>query len=312
MNQRLRVGLGAALGTAAISGVAVFLNGLAVKESGGPATHTATKNLVAALVLGAALLAATRRRSAAGWTPPAGAAQLAGLVAVALIGGGLAFVLFFEGLAQASSTEAAILHKTLVLWVALAAPWLLGERAGWPVAAGIMGLLAGQLLLAGDLDAVGLGRPELMILGATLLWAGEVIVTKRLLATLSPLTVGTVRLSGGLIVLFGWVAISGGDLGSLGVEPWLWALATGVVLAGYVACWTTALANAPAVVVTAVLVLSVPITAALDATFQDKPIGSKLLGLTLIAVAGAVVVMAARSGMIRTPTDQTEQARAST
>jgi drug/metabolite transporter (DMT)-like permease len=304
MNQRLRIGLGAALGTATISGVAVFLNGLAVKESGGPATHTATKNLVAALVLGAALLVATRRRSAAGWTPPTGATQLAGLVAVAAIGGGLAFVLFFEGLAQAPSTEAAILHKTLVLWVALAAPWLLGERAGWPVAAGIVGLLAGQVLLAGDLGAVGLGRPELMILGATLLWAGEVIVMKRLLASLSPLTVGTVRLGGGLVVLFGWVAISGADLGSLGTEPWLWALATGVVLAGYVACWTTALANAPAVVVTAVLVLAVPITAALDATFQDKPIGSKLLGLALISVAGGVVVLAARTGAVRTSTDR--------
>ncbi len=292
MNDRRRLGLVAALTTAGISGIAVYLNGLAVKASGGPALHTTTKNAVAALLLGVAMVVAGRRRPAAGWTKPTTGGQVAGLAAVALIGGGLAFALFFEGLAAASSTDAAFLHKTLVLWVALAAPWLLSERIGWPVAVAIIALMAGHVLLAGDLGAIDAGRPELMILGATMLWASEVIVMKRLLRSLSPLTVGTVRLGGGLMVLVGWVVITGGELDGLGAEAWLWALVTGLVLAGYVACWTTALANAPAVVVTAVLVLAVPITAALDAILQDKPIGPKLLGLALLSLAGFAVVLA--------------------
>lgn len=294
---RLPTGVRWALATAGISGVAVFLNGLAVKASGGPALHTASKNAVAAVVLGAALAAATRRGAAAGWTPPVTRAQRAGLAFVALVGGGVAFVLFFEGLFAASSTDAAVLHKSLVLWVALLAPVALGERVGWPVVAGVAGLLAGQVVLAGDLSAVGLGRPEAMILAATLLWSVEVLVSKRLLADLSPLSVGTVRLAGGLAVLAGWLVASGAldGVGALGAAPWLWALGTGVVLAGYVACWLTALSRAPATVVTAVLVLAVPITATLDAVLRGEPVAGELVGLGLIVAAGGAVVAAARA-----------------
>ena len=294
---RVPVGVRWAMATAAISGVAVFLNGLAVKASGGPALHTTTKNAVAAVVLGSALVAATRRGAGAGWTAPSTRAQRLGLAFVALVGGGVAFVLFFEGLFAATSTDAAVLHKSLVLWVALLAPVALGERIGWPVVAGVAGLLAGQLVLAGDLSAVGVGRPEAMILGATLLWSVEVLVSKRLLADLSPLTVGTVRIGGGLVVLVGWSLATGAldGVGALGAAPWLWAVGTGVVLAGYVICWLTALSKAPATVVTAVLVLAVPITATLDAVFRDRPIGAKLLGLGLIVAGGVAVVVAART-----------------
>ena len=298
VNRRVPTGVRWAVATAGISGVAVFLNGLAVKASGGPALHTTTKNAVAALVLGAALVAATRRGGGAGWTPPTTWAQRGGLAFVALVGGGVAFVLFFEGLFAASSTDAAVLHKSLVLWVALLAPVALGERIGWPVVAGVAGLLAGQVVLAGDLSAVGLGRPEAMLLGATLLWSVEVLVSKRLLVELSPLSVGTVRLAGGLVVLGAWLAATGAldGAGALGAAPWLWAAGTGVVLAGFVACWLTALSQAPATVVTAVLVLAVPVTATLDALLRGAPIAGKLVGLGLIVVAGAVVVAAARAG----------------
>lgn len=296
MTEQLRVGLAAALATAAISGVAVFLNGLAVSGPAGPAAHTTAKNLVAAVVLGGALLLATRRRPGGGWTRPVGRAQAAGLVFVALAGGGVAFVLFFEGLAAASSTDAAFLHKTLVLWVALAAPFVLGERVGWPVAAGVGGLLVGQALLVGDLGALGPGRAEGLILLATLVWAAEVLVAKRLLRALSPLTVGTVRLAGGLPVLVAWLAASGGvgPLVRLGLEPWLWVVGTGVVLAGYVACWCLALARAPATVVTAVLVLAVPITASLDATLRGRSVADDLAALALVTIAVVGVLAAAR------------------
>ena len=95
------------------------------------------------------------------------------------------FVLFFEGLARASSTEAAFIHKTLVIWVALLAVPLLGERLSWAHWAAIALLLAGQAVLVGEAGTVTLGSGELMIFGATLLWSVEVVVVKRLLASLA-------------------------------------------------------------------------------------------------------------------------------
>ena len=52
------------------------------------------------------------------------------LLGIAAIGGSVPFVLFFEGLSRADATQAAFIHKTLVIWVALIAVPLLGERVG--------------------------------------------------------------------------------------------------------------------------------------------------------------------------------------
>ena len=108
------------------------------------------------------------------------------------------FVLFFEGLARASSTAAAFIHKTLVIWVALLAVPLLGERLSWAHWAAIALLLAGQAVLVGDAGTVTLGAGELMIFGATLLWSVEVVVVKRLLASLAAPTLAAARLGIGL------------------------------------------------------------------------------------------------------------------
>ena len=115
-----RAGILLALATAAISGVAVFLNADAVRAFGDATAYTTAKNLVAALVL----LAPRRRpapRTGARLHPadPARAVGRAGGVGV--LGGSVPFVLFFEGLARASSAQAAFLHKTLVVWVAVLA-----------------------------------------------------------------------------------------------------------------------------------------------------------------------------------------------
>jgi len=53
------------------------------------------------------------------------------------------------------------------------------------------------------------GAAEAMILAATLLWAVEVVVAKRLLADLPPLTVGLGRMGLGVVVLLGWLAATG-------------------------------------------------------------------------------------------------------
>jgi drug/metabolite transporter (DMT)-like permease len=288
-------GLVLAFATACVSGVAVYANGRGVARFPDATTYTTAKNLVAALVLVAALAATSAARPGAGLTWPATARQRLVLASVAVVGGSLPFVLFFEGLARAGSTDAAFVHKTLVVWVAILAAAFLGERIGPAQLAAVGLLVGGQAYLGGGVRSIEPGAGEAMILAATLLWSVEVVVAKRLLATVSPLTVATVRMAGGVVVLVGW-AIARGELAALlhlGAAAWTWAALVGGLLALYAATWFAALARAPAVDVTAVLVVGAVVTAGLDHVFagaaRPDPAG---VGL---AVAGVVLVLLVRS-----------------
>jgi len=289
-----RWGIGLALATAVVSGFAIFANGYAVrswKEVGvGTATYTTAKNLVAALLLGTLLIAFSARRSREGFTRPTSKGQWASLMAIGVIGGAVPFLLFFEGLSRANSAQAALLHKTLIVWVAVLAIPLLKEGLSALHFGAIGLLLAGQVALAGGTD-IAFGSGELMILGATLMWSIEVIIAKRLLDSVSALTVGAARMGLGVVVLIGYGIVTGAfsQLAALGASQWAWALGTGVILTTYVAIWYQALARAQAIDVTAVLVLGAVITALLRSGFNAAPLQPQALGLVLISL-GVVVV----------------------
>src|SRR5664280_2752638 len=285
-----RTGLLLALATACISGVAVFLNSYGVKAFGDATTYTTAKNVTAALVLAALIGAMSASRTGTVLTRPSRPGQWAGLAVVGVFGGAIAFVLFFEGLALASAVDAAFLQKTLLVWVALLAVPLLGERLGALQVAAITLLVLGQIGLAGGVTTI-LGRGQLMVLGATLLWAAEVIIAKRLLADLSSWTVGLNRMGVGSVVLIAWTLIrgDGGALVALTGTQWMWVLVTGVILAGYVSTWFAALSRAPAVDVTAVLVIGAVITALLAAAVNGHPLVPQL-GWVGLVVMGTVLV----------------------
>jgi drug/metabolite transporter (DMT)-like permease len=285
-------GIGLALVTAVVSGVAVFVNDDAVGRFPDATTYTTATNLVAAVVLGGLWLASGRPVRG-----PAGAAEPPrrppwGLVLVGFLGGSVPFVLFFEGLARSTSVSAAFLHKTLVVWVALLAVPLLGERSDRSHAAAVAALVAGQALLVGSVADLRPGTGEAMILAATLLWAVEVVLAKWMLDGYPPLAVGTARMGIGVVVLLGWVAITGrtGDLAGLAAHQWAWALLTGALLVGYVVTWFAALARAQAVDVTAVLVAGALVTALLDAAIRGAPLAPDATALALIGLGTAAIV----------------------
>jgi len=291
---RTRLGLALALAAAVISGFAVYTNSYGVRAFGSATVYTTAKNLVAAIVLAAALAVAGRRVSLEGFTPPRGAAQWGGLAAVAVVGGSVPFILFFEGLARVSSDDAAFIQKTLVVWVALLAVPLLGERIGaWHVAA-IAILVWGQAILGGGLGGIRLGSGEVMIFAATLLWAVETVIARKLLQGLSALTVATVRMGGGAVILVGYTLATTrwSTLAAIGWHQWSWAIGTGLILAAYVATWYAALARAGAIDVTALLVPAAIITALLQA--GSKALAPQWPGLLLVAAGSALIVLAAR------------------
>jgi drug/metabolite transporter (DMT)-like permease len=291
-----RHGMMLAAATAVISGFAVFINGYGVRAWKGiadPTTYTTFKNLIAALVLMAIGIMATRRRSSEGLTRPRSATQWFGLAAVAVVGGSVAFALFFTGLARASSAQAAFLHKTLLIWVGILAVGFLREKVQPMHVVAVVLLLGGQFVLVGGLNELSFGIGEAMILGATLLWSTEIIITKKLLRSMSSITVGVARMAGGAALLIMWGFVGGGlpAMGALGLAQLGWVFITGAVLAGYVGTWYAALARAPALDVTAVLVGGAVLTALLKYAVSGTAL-PPALGLGLVAVGSAVAVVA--------------------
>jgi drug/metabolite transporter (DMT)-like permease len=298
---RTRTGVVLALVTALISGVSIFLNSYAVKQIADAAVFTTLKNGIAAAVLFAVALTVVRRVDVRRLEPR----DWLGVGVVGLLGGGVAFLLFFTGLAMASAPSAAFIHKTLFVWVALLAVPFLGERLGLVQIGALVGLLAAQLLIAPP-SGVTWGLGETMIALATLLWAVETILAKRLVVRVPVGVLAVGRLGVGLVVVVGYLAVTGrlGQLGGLTALQWAWAIGTGVLLAGYVASWFSALSRAPATVVTAVLVVGAPITAVLAGVAGGVVPSSAQLagyGLALLAVGAILVAPAWRRGLTTEP-----------
>ena len=289
------IGVALAFVTACVSGVSVYVNAKGVARFDDATVYTTAKNAVAGallLVLALPLFLARRSPSERAALPRTRRHWL-GLVAIACVGGSVPFVLFFEGLSRATATQAAFIHKTLVVWVALLAVVLLRERLR-PLHVLAIGLLmAGQLVLVPNVGVVSFGVGEAMILAATLLWAVEVIVVKRLVVPLEPRTLAAARMALGAVVLVAWIAVSGRttELLSLGAAQWGWAIVTGALLTAYVFTWYAALARAQAIDVTAVLVFGAVVTAVLAGAADGVPVDG--LGLVVITLGTAVAAGAA-------------------
>ena len=285
----LHWGVVLALATAAISGLSIFVNAFAVKQLPDPAVYTTLKNGFAALVL-LGLAAATIRPATVRAMP---ARSWGWLAVIGVIGGSVPFLLFFTGLAQASAPSAAFIHKTLFVWVALLAVPFLGERLGLAQIGALAVLLVAQVLIVPP-AGVTWGTGETLIAAATLLWAVETIAARRLLGSVPSAVVGVGRLGIGLVVLVGYLLLTGkgGTLAALSAEQWGWVLVTGTLLSGYVGTWYAALQRAPASLVTAILVLGAPVTAALQGLQSGNvPAVPVLAGQGLVLLAGTILVL---------------------
>jgi drug/metabolite transporter (DMT)-like permease len=309
MRSAVAKGMLLALAAACVSGITVFVNAYGVQEFDNGTIYTTAKNAVAGVVLLAVVLplalAAASGRGARRLelTRPVTRTQWGGLVALSIVGGSVPFLLFFEGLRRIASdtpVQAQFIHKTLVIWVAVLAVILLRERVGLLQLAAVAALVLGQAVLAGGSSAVlhiSFGRGEYMILAATLLWAIETVLAKALLRSLSSWTIALTRMVAGSMLLVAWVLVTGqaGQLVHMDANQWKWALATGAGLALYVALWFAALALAPAVSVTAVLVAAVPVTAVLQAMVNHVALRPQLDGLSIVLAGAALAFVTTMS-----------------
>jgi drug/metabolite transporter (DMT)-like permease len=292
-------GIALALATAVISGFSVYLNGQFIKRFDDPTLLAAVRNglvglALVAIAVGAGSLPAIRRLGRREWL---------GLLAIGIIGGGIPFALFFEGLALSSSPAAAVIHKTMFLWVAVLAVPFLGERLGALPIAALSLLLAGTIMLA-PAGTIGTGPGELMILAATWCWAVEVVVARWLLRGTVPASLAAAaRMTIGSLTLFAIAGATGGlgGVAAYGAEQWSAIAITSVLLAGYVLTWYGALQRAPATTVTSVLVIGAVVTTGLQAiTSGTTPTATALIGNVLLVGGCAAAIVAAKFVLDRT------------
>ncbi|MFH1978845.1 MAG: DMT family transporter [Patescibacteria group bacterium] len=273
--------------TAIISGFAVFFNKFAVGFWQNSSVYTTAKNLIAVLFLCSLLLLIGKAKELKKLSKK----QWLQLVGIGLIGGSIPFLLFFKGLSLTATVNAAFIHKTLFVWVALMAVPFLKEKISVLQFVAMAVLLLGvySFLSPGDLK---IGYGEFLALIATLFWAAENVIAKKVLKNISAVVVGWGRMFFGSIFLLIYLCATGSvtqlwvfDIDSLG-----WLMLAGLFLFGYVITWYSALKHASAVVVSSILVLALPITALLNSVFVTGKFNTGLIFPGFLILAALLLI----------------------
>lgn len=276
------------LTTAFISGLAVFLNKFAVTFWSDSSVFTTAKNLIVAVLLTSLIILMKKFYELKTLSPK----DWWRLIVIGFIGGSVPFLLFFKGLTMASATNAAFIHKTLFIWVALLAVPFLKEKISKLQIFSLGLLVFGTYLFAGPLK-IKFGSGEFLVFLAVIFWAVENIIAKITLRNVSPLTTAWGRMFFGSIFLIIYLGFSG-ELGQIFVfsgEKINWLLLSSAILFGYVITWYTALKSLPATVSTAILVIAAPITALLDSIFVTHYLKPTILISGLIIVLGITLII---------------------
>lgn len=289
-----------ALGTALISGVSNFVAKIGMTVVKDPILFTTLKNGAVALLLIGALIVYRRWRELRGLSKR----QWTQLVAIGLIGGSVPFALYFTGLTHTSAINASLIHKSLFLWVAVLAVPLLKERMrGWQWLG--VALVALANVFVGGFKGFKMNTGELMILGATLLWAVENVIAKVALKNISSLTVASARMVIGSLALIAVVAQRGGGAAAahLTTRQFDWLMLSSLLLFGYVVTWYAALKRAPATYVATLLVPATLVTNILSAIFVTHAFSlvQFLNGFLLIAGILLLTTFARKTSSVAAP-----------
>ena len=290
-----------ALGTALISGLNVFIGKIGVTAIKDPIVFTTLKNAAVAVLLLGTFMVFRRWHEVRALTKQ----HWLKLLAIGIVGGSVPFALFFIGLSRTTALNATLIHKTLFLWVLLLAIPILKERMTRGQWIGI-GMVAAANLFIGGFQGFKLNAGELMILGATILWAVENIIAKKVLKNVSSLTVSAARMVFGSVILMVFVAMrGGGDAATqLTAVQWGWTLLSSALLVGYVLTWYAALKRAPATYVAVLLVPATLITNVLTAVFITHAFPFVQFMNALFVTVGAFLLIRCANKSVPTATPE--------
>jgi len=277
-------GVNFAILTALISGIAVFINGIAVKLSD-PVVYTLMKNSGALLFLVAIAFLFNEWHRFKGLSGK----QLGYLVLIGLVGGSIPFALFFTGLKMSGAAMSSFIFRSLFVFAGVFGYLILKEKAEPKhFLAGFLILLGNVLLIPGEI-AFGLGH--LLVLGATALWALEYTVSRMLLKDLHPRVVMASRMLFGSAALLIFLGATGALAEVvLDAELLAWLALASILLTGFLVSWYTALKHLEVLKATSILATGGIVTAVLNLAFLGKVVTlTDAFGLGLILLGAAIM-----------------------
>lgn len=300
MSTKPRLGYGMAAVAAAISGFSIYVNSLGVASVIKDATlYTTLKNGVVGLIVLLAVLFLGRQRAELGRL---NRRQWGWLAALALVGGSVAYVLFFEGLRQTTATTGSLVNHLQFAFVALLAVLFLRERLPAVAWVAVAALFAASFIGV-NLNAIRFGQGVLLVLASTVLFAGGFVIAKHVLAEVSTPTVMVAKMTGGSLILVAYSAVTGHlrPLGHLNAMQWEWVVLTGLILLAFTAAILVAIRHAPVTSVLAIGTASPLITIALQTANGTSPRMAGAAALSLALTTAAALVIGA-AGVLRRPT----------
>ncbi|HKZ45659.1 MAG TPA: DMT family transporter [archaeon] len=225
------------------------------------------------------------------------------LLAIGVIGGSFAFLMFFSGLKLTTAGRGAFIHKTLPLYATLLAFLFLKEKLGKNQLIALTVMFAGTILIymsqinpAEFWTDPSLG--DLLITGATILWAIESVIAKKaMIKGESNYVVSFARMFIGAIILFSVVLIQSkiNLLFALTQQQILSISISIAVLFGFVLSWYWSIKLINVSKASTLLLLSPVISLFFGILFFNEPTPfDQILGSALILI-GAYFVSRVKS-----------------
>ncbi|VVB65948.1 EamA-like transporter family protein [Candidatus Gugararchaeum adminiculabundum] len=278
-------GMMLALVTAVVSGISVFINGIAVKTAD-PVVYTTLKNvgvvvLLLAMVIGLAKMSAFRKLKKKQWGT---------LALIGMIGGSIPFALFFWGLKLGGAEVSSFLYRSLFIFAGVFGYFILKEKAKTRDVAAAVIILAGNALLISGSLTFGIG--QILVLAATVMWALEYTISRKMVQEIDASIVMVSRMLFGSMVLIGFTLANGSltAVSVLNTEMLSWLALTSVLLFAFVVSWYSALRYLPVLKATAIFSLGGIVTALLNFAVLGKLVPSgQEIGFLLI-LAGVIAV----------------------
>lgn len=297
---------------AAISGVSIYVNSFGVKLFRDATLYTTLKNSVVGLALLLPLLLWSGRRAEyrrlnrrqAGW-----------LIALAVTGGSIPYVLFFHGLQLTNAITGSVLNHLQFVFVAVIAFVFLGERLRAWMWVGLAVLLVGATL-GTNLGKVHWDTGARLVLASTVLFAIDFVIAKHLLRDLSTLAVMTAKMSLGSLMLIAYTGLTGGlaAIPHLTFAQWRITVLVGLILLAFTVSTFVAIRNVSVTAVIAIGQASPIVTALIDLAVTRRlrlPVANSVgLLLTFVAVAVILIVGSRSEGRSQRPPALTAGAEA--
>jgi drug/metabolite transporter (DMT)-like permease len=283
---------------AVISGIAIPMNKVFVVDID-PAVFTAVRAVIIGLVfllVSFATHGMSKKLLKQDWKY---------LAVIAVVGGALAFLLFFTGLKFTTAGRAAFLQKTLPIYAAVFAFAFLKEKITRRQVYALLLMLIGMVAIISTQinPSVLWTDPQLgdaLIIGATVLWALESVAARKVMKDgASNFIVSFARMFFGGLVLFGAVVLTNkmGVLFSLTWQQWNNVFVSTVVLFGYVLFWYWSLRHINVSKASTLLLIAPVVSLAIGSLWFREPLPAiQLLGSALILI-GAYFVAGLRSEM---------------